>query len=217
MNRPKRTHFRVPHPTFPFSESTFDVVALAASPGGLEGLAQVLTALPSDFPAALILVRHISPGFVGELAALLGRDTELRVKEADDGDWLAPGIVFIAPPGHYLQVNPDGTLSLSLPVSRFTFSPLSADPLFSSLSASCRGRAIGVVLSRGDPEGSLGLRAFRHAGGIVIAEEEFPAAKPSRATASVARRSVDQLLPLAEIAPALVRLARQRLSPEAVS
>jgi two-component system chemotaxis response regulator CheB len=87
---------------------------MAASASGLRALGRVLAALPADFPAAIVVVQHLDRHHPGLLAEILGRAAALRVKQAEDGERLQPGAVYIAPPDRHLLVNPDGTLSLSL-------------------------------------------------------------------------------------------------------
>src|SRR5213082_2454300 len=91
----------------------FDVVALAASAGGLNALTHVLAALPGDFPAALVVVQHLDPQHRSLMADILSRRTALPVAEARDREELGLGRVRIAPPNRHLLVNRDGTLSLS--------------------------------------------------------------------------------------------------------
>src|SRR5215210_5577757 len=74
------------------------VVALAASAGGLQALSQVLAALPVDFPAALLVVQHLSPHHPSHMAEILSRRVRLPVKQAVVGDRLYPGHVYVAPP-----------------------------------------------------------------------------------------------------------------------
>ena len=89
-----------------------NAVALVASAGGVVALGEVLAALPHDLGAALIVVLHLLPEHRSHLAEILGRQTNLRVKEAEDGDLLETGCVFVAPPDAHLFVEGDGTLSL---------------------------------------------------------------------------------------------------------
>jgi two-component system, chemotaxis family, protein-glutamate methylesterase/glutaminase len=96
-----------------FTNAFFDVVALAASAGGLTALTNVLSALPAEFPAAIAIVQHLDPRHRSLMADILSRHTALEVKQAEEGDCLASGVVYIAPPNRHLLVNGDGTLSLT--------------------------------------------------------------------------------------------------------
>src|SRR5262245_58746526 len=90
----------------------FDVVALAASAGGLKALSEVLSAVPADFPAAIVVVQHLDPRHRSLMAEILTRRVSMRVKQAEDGDILRAGTAFIATHDRHLLVNHDGTLSL---------------------------------------------------------------------------------------------------------
>ena len=91
----------------------FDIVALAASAGGLKALTDVLAALPGSFPASLVVVQHLDPRHRSLMADILSRRTAMPVKEAAEGDVLASGRVYVAPPNRHLLVNPDRSLSLT--------------------------------------------------------------------------------------------------------
>jgi two-component system chemotaxis response regulator CheB len=97
-----------------FARAAFDVVALAASAGGLMALSTVLSGLTADFPATIVIVQHLDPRHRSLMADILSRRTPLRVKQAEEGDCLTPATAYIAPPNRHLLVNPDGTLSLSI-------------------------------------------------------------------------------------------------------
>src|SRR5947209_20267583 len=113
----------------------FDVVALAASAGGLNALTHVLEALPVDFPAALVVVQHLDPRHRSLMADILSRRSTLPVKQAEESDKLRPGMVYIAPPNKHLLVNPDGSLSLTQSELVHFVRP-SADLLFESVAGS---------------------------------------------------------------------------------
>src|SRR5262245_14196291 len=98
-------------PRFPMA--SFDIVALAASAGGLQARSKVLSGLPEDFSAATVVVLHLDPRHRSLMADIFRRRTPLSVKEAEAGDHLRAGTVYTAPPDRHLLVNPDGTLSLT--------------------------------------------------------------------------------------------------------
>ena len=91
----------------------FDIVALAASAGGLTALIEVLSDLPINFRVPIVVVQHLDPRHPSLMAEILGRRTPLKVIQAKQGDKLIPGVVYIAPPNNHLLVNSDGTASLS--------------------------------------------------------------------------------------------------------
>ena len=185
----------------------FEIVALAASAGGLKALTDVLASLPADFPAALVVVQHLDPRHRSLMAEILGKRTALRVREAHEGDALQAGHAFVAPPNRHLLVNPDATLSLSQSELVHFVRP-SADLLFESTAASFRERAIAVVLSGSGHDGAMGVKAIKKMGGTVIVQDEETSEFFGMPGAAQQTGAVDFVLPLAEIAPALEKLMR---------
>jgi two-component system chemotaxis response regulator CheB len=181
----------------------YDIVALAASAGGLRALSYVLAALPGDFPAALVVVQHLDPRHRSLMADILSRRTPLQVKQAEQDDRLLSATAYIAPPNNHLLVNSGGTLTLTQ-TELVHFVRPSADLLFESTAASYKERAIAVVLSGTGQDGAMGVRAIKKMGGTVIVENaaEFPG-MPS---ATFATGCVDFALPLEDIPGALMKL-----------
>jgi two-component system chemotaxis response regulator CheB len=189
----------------PLGSGAFDVVACGSSAGGLNALSEVLSRLPSDFPAAIAVVQHLDPRHRSLMADILARRTPLRVKEAELGERLEAGTVYIAPPNRHLLVNPDGRLALADSELVHFLRP-SADLLFESVAASFRDRSIGVVLSGTGKDASMGVTAIKSMGGTVIAQDPRTAEFPGMADEAIATGNVDFVLPLSEIADALVTL-----------
>jgi len=187
------------------SGAAFDIIALAASAGGLTALSRVLAALPADFPAVIVVVQHLDPRHRSLMADILSRRTPLRVKQAEEGEQVSPATVYIAPPNRHLLVNPDGTLSLSQSELVHFLRP-SADLLFESVAASYRERAIAVVLTGTGSDGAMGVQAIKKMGGTVIAQDEESAEFFGMPSAAIHSGSVDFILPLDEIPTALVTL-----------
>jgi len=185
--------------------AAFNVVALAASAGGLTALSRVLTELPADFPAALLVVQHLDPHHRSLMADILGRRTALRVKQAAEGDRFLPGTVYIAPPDRHLLVNPDGTLSLSR-TELVHFVRPSADLLFESVAATSKQRAIAVVLTGTGVDGTMGVRAIKKMGGTVIVQNEQTSEFFGMPSAAIQTGCADFILPLDEIPKALLAL-----------
>jgi two-component system, chemotaxis family, protein-glutamate methylesterase/glutaminase len=185
--------------------AAFDVVALAASAGGLKALSQLLGDLPGDFPASVVVVQHLDPRHRSLMGSILGRRTRLRVTQAEDASRLARSTVHIAPPNMHLLVNSDGSLSLTQTELVHFLRP-SADLLFESVAASFKERAIAVVLTGTGSDGTMGVRAIKKMGGTVIAQDEATSDFFGMPGSAISSGSVDFVLPLKEIAPALVTL-----------
>jgi two-component system, chemotaxis family, protein-glutamate methylesterase/glutaminase len=188
-----------------FANAAFDIVALAASAGGLTALAEVLSHLPSEFTAAIAVVQHLDPKHRSLMAEILSRRTELSVKQAQEGDSLTPGIVYIAPPNRHLLVNCDGTLSLTQSELVHFLRP-SANLLFESVAASYKHRAIAVVLTGTGTDGAMGVEAIHKMGGTVIAQDEKTAEFSGMPSAAIQTGKVDFILPLNEISHTLITL-----------
>jgi two-component system chemotaxis response regulator CheB len=185
--------------------AAFDIVALAASAGGLAALSQLLSALPRDFPATVVVVQHLDPRHRSLMAEILSRRTDLRVKQAQDGEALLPSTVYIAPPDRHLLVNTDGTVSLSHSELVHFVRP-SADLLFESVAASFKDRAIAVVLTGTGSDGSMGVQAIKKMNGTVIVQDEPTSEFFGMPGAAIQTGSADFILPLGEIASALITL-----------
>jgi two-component system chemotaxis response regulator CheB len=183
----------------------FDLVALTASADGLNALSQVLAALPSDFPVAIVIVQHLSPRHPSLLAEILNRRTSLEVKQAEEGGLLSPGKVFIAPPDYHLLVNADGSLSLSQ-TEKVHFVRPAAEVLFESVAEHYQHRAIAVVLTGGDGDGSMGVQAIKKMGGKVIAQDQATSKVWGMPAAAIATGCVDWVLPLDKIGKAITQL-----------
>ena len=183
----------------------FTLVVIAASAGGLAALTAVLSSLPADFPAAVLVVQHLDPHHKSFMDEILGRRTALKVSLAAEGAAIAPGCVLVAPPDRHLVVNADHTVSLQ-DSDLVHFVRPSADPLFQTAAASYGPQVIGVVLTGSGRDGDLGVRAVKEAGGTVIAQDEATSQFFGMPGAAIATGVVDFVLSLTAIAPALISL-----------
>jgi two-component system chemotaxis response regulator CheB len=181
------------------------VVVIAASEGGVKAVGDVLSSLPADFPATLLVVQHRSPGVPGLLDTILAQRTALQVKEAEGGESIHTGVVYLAPADHHLLLDPDGILRLSQSAKAKHVRP-AADVLFESVASNHKGRVVALVLTGRLRDGSAGVEAVTRAGGYVIVQDPQTARAPSMPASALITGAVDQVLPLPEIGPALVKL-----------
>jgi two-component system chemotaxis response regulator CheB len=193
-------------------EDGFEIVAFAASAGGLKALTEVLSALPKDFPAAIVVVQHIDRRHRSLLADILSRRTALAVHEAREGARIEPGAAYIAPSDRHLLVNPDRTIALTQ-TELVHFVRPSADLLFESTAASYKARAIAVVLSGTGSDGAMGLKAIKKMGGTVIVQDARSSEFGGMPQAAERTGFADFVLPLEEIAPALRTLVLRPCAP----
>jgi two-component system, chemotaxis family, protein-glutamate methylesterase/glutaminase len=195
------------------SVSTFGVVAIGASAGGIAALPAVLSALPDDYPAAVVIVLHLDPHHHSTLASLLARTSALPVQEARSGDLLQAATVYVAPPGSHLVLQ-GGVLMLS-DAAPVNFSRPAVDVLFRSVAEACGPRAIGVILTGAGRDGATGLQAIKRAGGRTIVQDPESAAHGSMPAAAAATGCADFTLPLASIGPMLADLVATPRAPAA--
>jgi two-component system chemotaxis response regulator CheB len=190
-------------------DKSLDVVVLVGSAGGIKPMESVLEGLPPDLDAAVVVLLHLMPQHPSVLAAILARRTAMRVKQAEDGDVLESGHVYVAPPDAHLLVNADGTLSLD-------HSPLvhhvrpSADTLLHSLAKNYEGRCLAVVLSGTGSDGAAGALAVKGAGGSVFAQDEATSEHFGMPSAAIGAGSVDAVLAVGQIGQAVVDFVGSR-------
>ncbi len=180
------------------------VVCIGASWGGVEALKQVLSDLPGDLAAAICIVLHRAEDDERErLAQVLRRNSDLKVCEPDDKQPLHAGTAYIAPSGYHLLVD-DGHVSLSAD-DRVRWARPSIDVLFESVAVSRGDEAIVVVLTGANDDGARGARAVHDAGGTVLVQDPDEAERREMPDATIAMTEVDAVLPLDELAQAIVR------------
>ncbi|MEH1817675.1 MAG: chemotaxis protein CheB [Nostoc sp.] len=188
-----------------FTNTAFDIVAIAASAGGLTALVKVLSTLPAKFPAAIAIVQHLAPAHPSFMAEILSRRTAIIVKQAQEGDRLTPGTAYVAPPNRHLLVNSNGTLSLSQSELVHFLRP-SADLLFESVAAIYQDRAIAIVLTGTGSDGAMGVEAIKKMGGTIIVQDIKTAEFSGMPSAAIQTGNIDFILRLDEISSTLVTL-----------
>ena len=182
----------------------FDVVVIGASAGGLNAVGRVLHELPAEFAAAVVVVQHLLPNRRSYSVPLLADHTRLRIKEAEDGERLFPGTVYVAPPNSHTLVQ-RGHLSLSHS-AEVRFSRPSIDVTFESAAAAYGARCIGVVLSGANRDGANGLRAIKQAKGLTLVQDPKGAEFDVMPAAAVATGCADHVLQLADLGAELARV-----------
>jgi chemotaxis methyl-accepting protein methylase/signal transduction histidine kinase len=186
-------------------ESKFPVVGVAASAGGLAAFTQLLSHLAVDTGMAFVLIQHLAPDRHSLLSELLAKVTKMQVCEAQHGMAVEPNRVYTIPPNTKMVLL-EGALQLS-PREKVFGKYMPGDALFTSLAAECGHRAIAIVLSGGDGDGSLGLTAIKAAGGVTFAQCEATANVESMPTSAIATGNVDFVLPPEKIAEELLNLS----------
>lgn len=188
------------------TDITFPIVAIAASAGGLEAFTGLLSQLPTDTGMAFVLIQHLSADHASLLPDILGRVTALPVSQVLDGMIVEPNHVYVISPGTQMPLV-DGRLHVT-PRQKIQGKYMPGDLFFQSLAVESGNKAIAVVLSGIDGDGSQGLNAIKVAGGVTFAQSESTAKFDSMPNTAVATGYVDFVLPPQEIAAELVNLSR---------
>jgi two-component system chemotaxis response regulator CheB len=183
----------------------YDIVAIAASAGGVTALTEILRALPADLGAIVVVVQHLDPRHRSLMPQVVGRRSSMPVYQATDGMEVLPGRVYLAPPDRHMLINRDGTISLTQ-TELVNFVRPSADLLFDSVAASYGERAIAVVLTGAGKDGSMGVTAIKQRGGTVIVQDEASSEFFGMPSAAIRTGAADFILGLEEIPSALVTL-----------
>src|SRR6478752_4994396 len=197
----------------PFITADFPIVGIGASAGGLAACRTLLSALPADNGMAFILVQHLDPTHESMMVDLLVSHTAMTVSQAAEGMPVEPDHLYIIPPGTYLSIA-DGILHLSEPRARHG-ARLPFDFLLHSMATGCGTRAICLILSGTGADGSLGLKAVKLHGGLVIAQEPGEAGYAGMPRSAIMTGNVDLVLPVAKIPKVLAKYSRRGDSADA--
>lgn len=186
------------------------VVAIGASTGGTEAIAEVVSGLPADGPP-VVIVQHMPPGFTARFAERLDLISQVRVREARDRDRLEPGHVYVAPGQKHLLVHrgPGGLecqLSDGPPVNRHR---PAVDVLFRSVASAVGGAAVGVLLTGMGDDGARGLHELREAGAPIMVQDEATSVVWGMPGAAVRMGPVDDVVPIQGVAARIAERARR--------
>src|SRR6185437_8896870 len=185
----------------------FPIVGLGASAGGLDAFQKFFDALAPGSGMAFILIQHLDPTHQSMMVDLLAGHTQMMVQQAQDGMMLEREHIYIIPPGSYLSIG-GGTLRLSRPRERHG-ARMPFDFFLRSLADEVGERAICVILSGTGADGSLGLKAVKEKGGLVITQQPDEAGFDGMPRSAIATGAVDLVLPVAKIPAVLAKYGRQ--------
>lgn len=187
------------------------LVVIGASTGGLDALRVVLSSLPPDLPATIIVCQHIDRSARLQYEMLFPELQGYGIEEVEDKQPIETGVIYFAPPGYHLYVESSDYFGLSLdaPVN---WSRPSIDVLFES-AAKVHGRdVIGVILTGANADGAQGIREIKRLGGLTIAQNPQTAAADVMPRTAIETGCVDQVLELKAIGPFIGRLIRKEIS-----
>jgi two-component system, chemotaxis family, protein-glutamate methylesterase/glutaminase len=191
-----------------------DIIVVGASAGGVEAVSQLVANLPADLPAAIFVVIHISAQAKSFLPQILTRKGSLLATHAKDGEAIAPGRIYVAPPDYHLLVK-RGFMRLVQGPKENNCRP-AVDPLFRTAAKAYGQRVVGVIVSGTLDDGTAGLIDVKQGGGIAVVQDPNEASFSGMPSSAIENVEVDHILPISSIATLLVRLADKRALGEEV-
>ncbi len=175
-----------------------ELVAIGSSTGGPLALKTILAQLPGDFGAAILVVQHISPGFLPGMVEWLQGHSRLPIHIPSTGERLHPGHIYVAPDDFHLGVENGGRIVLSKDKEEHSMRP-AVSYLFRSVAESYGGRAVGVLLTGMGMDGSKELKLIREQRGITIAQDEETSVVHGMPGEAIRNGSAQYILALEEI------------------
>lgn len=190
------------------------VIAIGASTGGVVALRNVLSRLPANGPPVLV-TQHMPPRFTNSLAERLNQICVATVVEAENGQRVKAGYVYIAPGGQHLELKRgrDGYLCKVYEGSLISGHCPSVDVLFSSFAENAGDRAVGAILTGMGRDGAVGLLQMRRAGAMTFGQNEASSVVYGMPKAAFEMGAVSSELPLQHIAPAILEACIQPVKP----
>jgi two-component system chemotaxis response regulator CheB len=190
------------------AERKIELVVLGISTGGPEILWKVLPDIPADLPVPMVMVQHMPPIFTRLLADRLSSKCQMPVKEAEGGEQLLPGTVWLAPGGKHLQITSTGEalyLRLDETTPPRNFCRPSVDVLFESAVKVAGPGTLGAVLTGMGRDGLQGCELIRKAGGQIVVQDQATSVVWGMPGAVARAGLADSIKPMAEIMPEIVK------------
>jgi two-component system chemotaxis response regulator CheB len=176
----------------------FPLVMIAASTGGPATLMKFIPSFPKDFPGAVLLVQHMPASFTSQFSQQLAEISAIRVKEAEPGEIIAPGNLYLCPGSGHMRVSQTGRLTLDEGARINGYRPC-ADVTLETGADFAGNMGIGVVLTGMGNDGCRGVQAIKAVGGYVIAQDEATSVIFGMNAEAIKTGAVDQILPIENI------------------
>ena len=199
LQMPKTTNYT--------SHRRVNIVTIGSSTGGPTALQNIICKLPKDFPVPVLIAQHMPPAFTGPFAERLNHLSAVEVKEAENGESLKKGVVYIAPGRGHMSVFrrkiTETTISITENKGNYIYRP-SVDALMLSVVENFSGHVLGVILTGLGNDGLKGMKEIKNSGGRTIAESEATCVVYGMPKAVVESGVADKIVPIDEIAGEII-------------
>lgn len=185
------------------------VIVIGASAGGIEAISAVVSGLPGNLAAPVLVVVHISPSSVGYLPEIFRQQSALPARNASDGEIMENGIIYVAPPDLHMVVEGDGRIRTPRGPRENRSRP-AIDPLFRSAALAFGPATIGIILSGALDDGVAGLRAIKLCGGTAIVQDPADALVASMPTNALRGVTVDYCAPARDVGKLIAALVADK-------
>jgi two-component system chemotaxis response regulator CheB len=183
------------------------IVAIVASTGGPQALLEILKRLPEDFPCGIVIVQHISNGFLAGLVGWLAKECKIKVKIGEDSEEIRAGVAYIAPDNFQMRVADGGKIRLSNEPAFGGHRP-SGDVLLESVARAYGKGGVAAILTGMGRDGAMGMKAVKQLHGRTLAQNEKSCVVFGMPQAAVEMNVIDKVLPLERIAEEIVGMVR---------
>jgi two-component system chemotaxis response regulator CheB len=183
------------------------IVAIVASTGGPQALLDVLKRLPGDFPCGIVIVQHITSGFLPGLVNWLNKECKIKVKIGEDSEAIQPGVAYLAPDDHQMRVGDSGKIMLSKEPAYGGHRP-SGDILLESVARAYGKGSVAAILTGMGRDGAMGIKTIKQLDGKTIAQNEKSCIVFGMPKAAIEMNVIDKVLPLEGIAEEIVSIVR---------
>lgn len=184
----------------------FKIVAIGVSTGGPQALQTLLASLPRDLSVGMLVVQHISKGFLDGLVSWLKPYSSFEIKIAKAGDVLKPGMIMFAPDSYNMEIDDSAKIYLKEEPSQLMLHIPSIDVMMKSVAENYGEDAIGVIMTGMGSDGVEGMKAIKKAGGKTIAQDEKTSVIFGMNKLAIDSGCVDKVLPLGEIPAELLNM-----------
>ena len=183
------------------------IVAIVASTGGPQALLEILKRLPEDFPCGIVIVQHITNGFLAGLVGWLAKECKIKIKIGEDSEEIRAGVAYIAPDNVQMRVADGGKIRLSMEPAFGGHRP-SGDVLLESVARAYGKGGVAAILTGMGRDGAMGMKAVKQLYGRTLAQNEKSCVVFGMPQAAIEMNVIDKVLPLERIAEEIVGMVR---------